>query len=108
MPPHKILVPPLPSGSDFTDIAISGVTGWGRGAACPPETSDREISADLPRKRRQGKKEKGQKLRRKEGKVKGKGKIENGRWKSYKMSRGPFFFFFFFLCFLLFKTTKIC
>ena len=51
MLPHKILVPPLPSGSDFTDIAISGVTGWGHGGSVPPETSDREISADLPRKR---------------------------------------------------------
>ena len=39
----------------------------------PPETSDREISADLPGKERQGKKGK---WSRKEGKSK-KGKVEN-------------------------------
>ena len=33
----------------------SGVTG-GRGAECPPETSEREISADVLGKKRQGKK----------------------------------------------------
>ena len=55
----------------------------------PPETSDREISADLPGKERQGKKGK---LSRKERKSKKEGwKIETGRRKSYKMRRGPFF-----------------
>ena len=47
----------------------SGVTGGGRGAGCPSETSDREISADLLGKKRKGKKEKGWKLRSKEGKL---------------------------------------
>ena len=28
----------------------SGITGGGQGAECPPETSDWEISADLPGK----------------------------------------------------------
>ena len=66
----------------------SGVTG--RGAECPPETSDQEISADLPGKERLGKKGK---WSRKEG------KFEKGRWKSYKTRRGPF-------CFSLFKPLK--
>ena len=51
----------------------SGVTGGGRGAECPPETSDREIFADVSGKKRQGKKgkmcENWGKLRRKEGKL---------------------------------------
>ena len=79
------------------------------GRVLPPQT-DREISADLPGKKRQGKKGK---WSRKEGKSKkGSGKIENGmrkRYKSYKMRRGLFFFFFFFFfSFSLFKTTEIC
>ena len=49
----------------------------------PPETFDREISADLPGKKRQGKKGKGwkaEKKKRKEGKKRRKivkGKVEN-------------------------------
>ena len=43
--------------------------GRGAGGRVPPETSDREISTDLPGKKRQGKREKGWKLRRKEGKL---------------------------------------
>ena len=39
---------------DFRWHDDSGVTG--RGAECPPETSDQEIFADLPGKKRQGKK----------------------------------------------------
>ena len=42
---------------------------------------------------------------------KGMVEIENGRTKSYKMRRRPFFFFSFlsfFFCFSLFKTTQIC
>ena len=35
---------------------------WGQSAHCPSETSDREISADLPGKMRQGKKGKGVKI----------------------------------------------
>ena len=80
-------------------VESPGVKQWrnrGGGGRVPPETSDREISADLPGKNRQGKKEKGWK----KGKLqKGRWKIENGRverWKSCKMRRGPFFFFFFF------------
>ena len=45
----------------------------------PPETSDREISADLPGKERQGKKGK---MGKKEKLKKGKWKIENVRRKS--------------------------
>ena len=48
-------------------------------------------------KEKQGKKGK---WRRKEGKLrKGRWKIENGRRKSNKIRRGPFFFFFFFFLF---------
>ena len=77
----------------------SGVTG-GQGAACPPETSDREISADLSGKNEARRKtEKGVKWRRK-------GKLEKGRWKiemeiemeegkSSKMIRVTFFFLLF-------------
>ena len=61
-------------------VSSSGVTG--RGAECPPETSDQEILADLLGKKPQGKMEKGGKWRRKEGKLwKGRWKIENGRRK---------------------------
>ena len=60
----------------------------GRGNVSP-DTSDREISADLPEKEREGKKGK---WRIKEGKSKRKRwKIENGRRKSEKMRRGFFF-----------------
>ena len=79
------------------DHMASGITGRGKGDRVPPETSDQEISADLPGKKRQGKKGKGVKIEKKRRKiVKGKlgrWKIENGRLKSYKMRRGPFFFF---------------
>ena len=72
----------------------SGVTGRGGGGAGgaegPPETSDREIFADVSGKQRQGKKrEKGWKLRRKGGKL----EIEAG--KRYKEVRTFFFFFSF-------------
>ena len=55
----------------------------------PPETCDREISADLQGKERQGKRKNGAE------------KMENKRREG-----GNFFFFFF--CFSLFKTTEIC
>ena len=48
--------------SDFFSVYVSGITSRGgghRGQSAPPppaETSDREISADLPGKERQGKK----------------------------------------------------
>ena len=42
----------------------SGVTGGGRGAECQPETSDREISADLPGKSGKEKIEKGEEKRK--------------------------------------------
>ena len=60
----------------------------------PPETSDREISADLPGKERQGgKRENG--VEKKENRKREGGKL-NMEWrKSYKMRRGLFFFFFF-------------
>ena len=50
----------------------------------PPETSDREISVDLPGKMRQGKKGKGGKWRRKEGKCKKEGG-ENFKCKEGKL-----------------------
>ena len=53
----------------------NGVTGRGEGG-CPPETSDREISADLPGKERQGKKGKW-------GKKKENRKREGGKLKMY-------------------------
>ena len=43
---------------------------------CPPETSDNKISADLPGKKRQGKKGKGVKIEKKRRKIV-KGKVEN-------------------------------
>ena len=43
--------------------ACSGVAGgvWGRGQSAPPETSDREISADLLDKKMEENMEKGEK-----------------------------------------------
>ena len=83
----------------------SGVTGGGRGEggrgqSAPPPTSDREISADLSGKKRQGKNGKRGKMEKKRRKIV-KGKMEEG--KSSKMRRRPFFFSFLFLfCFVLF------
>ena len=61
---------------------MSGVTagGGGQGAECPPDTSHREISADLPGKEKEEKKK--EKWRGKEGKLKkesGKLKMEEGK-----------------------------
>ena len=42
---------------------------WGVGGRVPPETSDREISADLLGKKRQGKKGKGVKIEKKRRKI---------------------------------------
>ena len=69
--------------------------GGGEGADCPPGTSHREISADLPGKKRQGKKGKLRK-KKKENKKREGGKSKNERRKSSKLRRGLFFFFFFF------------
>ena len=67
----------------------------------PPQTSDREISADLSGKRETSK---NGKWSRKEVKPKkGRWKMGSGRRESYKMRRGLFFFVFvFFFLFLLF------
>ena len=74
---------------------ISGVTGGGggRGAECPPETSDREIFADVSGKKRQGKKGKGVKIEKKRW------KIGYGSRKTSEKEVRTFFFFFFFLLF---------
>ena len=56
----------------------------------PPETSDREISADLLGKKRQ--KEKRSEIEKKRRKIV-KGKVE--KLPNEEMRRGPFFFFFF-------------
>ena len=54
----------------------------------PPETSDGEIFADLPGKKKQGKKGK---MEQKRTKIeKRRWKLENGGRKSFKMRRGPF------------------
>ena len=79
---------------------ISGETGGG--TECPPETSDREISADLSGKKRQGKNGKWGKWRRKVGKE---GKLLNG-WRE-KLENEERTFFLLLFCFSLFKTTKI-
>ena len=80
-------------------LLTSSVTkGRGHVAQCPPETSDREISADLPGKKRQGQ---NGKQSRKEGKLKREGG-KFWKWKEEKLGneeRTPFFFFFFFLLF---------
>ena len=76
------------------EATLSGVTGGG--AECPPETSDREISADLPGKREVRKKWK-MELKRRNIKKK-KRKVENWKWKEKKLQneeRTSFFFFAF-------------
>ena len=80
----------------------SGVTG--RGAECPPETSDREILADISGKRRQGKKGKrGENWEeKKENCKRERGKLEMEVGKVIKRGEDFFFFFFFFFFFLLF------
>ena len=57
---------------------------WGGGK----EGADREISADLPGKKRQGKKGKGVKIEKKRRKI--------VKWKSLQNEERTFFFFFFF------------
>ena len=65
----------------------------------PPETSDPEISVDLPGKVARKKLKIGEE---KEGKL----KMEGGKVKFQNEKRTIFFFFFFF-CFSIFKTGKI-
>ena len=88
-----------------------GGGGGGKGAECPPETTDLEISADLPGKKRQGKKGKGVKIEKKRRKIV-KEKVENLKKLKTEgeklQNRERTFLFFFFFCFSLFKTTKIC
>ena len=74
----------------------SGVTGRGQGAECPQETSDREISANLPENRGMEKRKMEQK-RRKIRKIE-KGKVEKWKWneKKWQNEETTFFFFFFF------------
>ena len=71
------------------------------GAECPPETSDRDIFADVSGKKRQGKKGKGVKIEKRRW------KIGNGSRKMLeKEVRTLFFFFFFFLAFHFWKRRK--
>ena len=77
-------------------------TQWrNRGAECPPETSDREIFADLSRKKRQGKTgkrgENGEKSEEKKENCKregGKLKKEGGKVTKWLQNKRTFFFFF--------------
>ena len=74
----------------------SGITG--RGAECPPETSDREIFADVSGKKRQGKKGKRGKNweEKKENCKKERGKLEMEVENIIKRGEDPFFFFLLF------------
>ena len=80
--------------------------GGGRGPECPPETSDREIFADVSGKKSQGEKGKGVKIEKKRQKIV-KGKLEILEMEVGKViKRGEDLFFFFF--FSLLKMTEIC
>ena len=59
----------------------SGVTAGGRGAGCPPDTSHREISADLPHTLLTGK------FLLTYGEKRGKEKRENGKEKKENQKR---------------------
>ena len=52
-----------------TFVGASGITGGGQGGRVPPETSDREIFADVSGKKGQGKKGKGVKIEKKRRKL---------------------------------------
>ena len=89
-------------------LSVPGVTGGGREADAPSETSDREFLLTYREKSPFGKKsgkenmEKGENEEEKKETCKregGKLKMEGGK--------SSIFFFFFFFCFSLFKTTKI-
>ena len=67
--------------AQFNSQNTSGVTGGGREAECPPETSDQEIFADVlgkTGKKRQGKKMKKGKIEKKRRKIV---KVEVENWK---------------------------
>ena len=91
----------------------SGVTAGGGeavaggGAECPPETSEREISADLPGKER---KEKSKNGAEKKENWKEKKKEGNWKWNDEKLQNEERtledFFFSFFFCFSLSKPLK--
>ena len=81
----------------------SGVTG---GGGVPPDTSYREIFADVSGKKRQGKQGKWVKIEKERRKIV-KGKVENWKWKYEKVQKEARTFFFFFFFFFL-KTTEIC
>ena len=75
--------------------------GGGRGQSAPPETSDREIFADVSGKNRQEKKGKGVKIEKKRKKIaKGIWKLEMEVGKVLK--RGEDFFFIFHFSFFFF------
>ena len=99
-----------------TNVAYLPKSGGGGSAGRGSRGRWHFFYADLPGKKRQGKKGKWKRKRRKIiiGKVE-KFKMEGG--KSMKMSRGSFFFFFFCLClcfffffffWVLFETTELC
>ena len=73
----------------------------------PPETSDWEISADLPGKKRQGKQGNGVKMENKRRKIV-KGKLENWKWKVEKLQNEERTFFFFFVFCFLFYFVLFC
>ena len=98
----------LYSGSSSEEGCRQWCNRWGRGQSTP-QTSDREIFADVSGKKRQGKKGKGEKIEKKRRKIvtgkvenwkrKERWKIWNGSWKIYKKRRGPCFLSFSFLFF---------
>ena len=59
----------LGGGCCFSFFQVGGGGGGAGGQSAPPETSDRDISADLPGKKRQGKKRKGVNIERKRRKI---------------------------------------
>ena len=85
-------------GQHLLQLKASGVTGGGGGGRVAPETSDREISADLPGKEAR---KKGKMGKKEEQLKKDKWKIGNVRRNSYEMRIGLFCFVLFclFVCF---------
>ena len=81
-------------------VSTSGVTGRGAGGRVPPETSDREIFADLTGKKRGKDNGKGENEEEKKENCKREGgKIENGWREKFENEERIFFFFFFFFHF---------
>ena len=96
-------------GTDWTrtrNLLTSGVTGGGQGDRVPPQTSDREIFADVSGKKRQGKKGKrGENLEEKKEKCKREGgKLEMEVGKFIKSGEDLFSLVYFclFVCLFLF------